>query len=312
MEPAVLYLTSLSQVMALTGTGIGELTSTLGGLSGWTDSGGNPTQSGHGSQLYQDGSTYYWFWTDGTTVYAQTSTTALPGSWNAKTTLFTKTTIGQAWAAASLWGVCVFRDPNDNTWKALQEGDGSGGYQIGLLTTGSSTLAGATWTPYAGNPLMSLLAPAATWCSHPDVHCNLRGSGTYDLWYHPSYPFDGPGDSLIAHAQSSDLIHWTNLELVLRLNSENFSGLAADQLADPHVYYFNGSCKIYYDIDAEIDIAANVQAATYNNTLANLLVDPPLVTLGAGGPIIPVGLFPSTVRRPSWDYTGSRRAIWSE
>ena len=285
IEPSVLYLSSSSQVMACSSRNIvgsnetGQMTASTP-LGTWSDPGSNPVTvaEAHGNHLLVTGGTYYWFYTDGTTVYYKTSSTAAAGSWSTATsTGVTTSTL----SVSSLWGINVFLDPNDGTWKMFAEGYNGSRYYLYLLTSSSATIPGATWTAYTGNPLSSLLPAAAGEASHANCHPNIMGTGIYSLWYHGSIA--GVIPTFMMYSTSTDLHNWTTPLILLRLNAENFSGTGADQIADPSVVQCGSETIIFYDTDFELIDGGRIEAASYSGTLANLLVDPPSVAFGSTG-----------------------------
>jgi hypothetical protein len=295
IEPCPLYLSSGSQVLAVTGSPSGEnsigiLTATDGGLdsSSWSNVAGNPTVSGgHGSQFYEDVydgvTTFYWFYSDGSTTYYQTSSTGAAGSWGSSaSTGITVSGIDQSWASSSLWSQMIFRDANDSTWKCLQGGYNGTQYQTGLLTSGQTSFSSAisNWTAYSGNPLTTLAVASGAEASIGCVLQNLAGSGIYSIWYHITLSSSVVLPTMLCYSTSTNLETWTTPYLLMRPGPDTFSSgtVGADQVADARVAQMGSTAALYYDTDAELTAYGAVNVATYPGTLANVLVDPPVIS----------------------------------
>ena len=285
IEPAFVYIDANHQKMFLTArtpssptVQIGLEVASDGGLGTWSDGGSNPVANpANGANVVKDGSTYYLFYTDLTTLFYKTTTDFITFSAATNTGISTASITN----CINIYNPCVFFDPKSNTYKLFIEGKDSVQYRTYQFTSGSSTLAGATWTiANGGNPLTSLAMRTGGGFSRMRLLYNQLGDNTWDAWYHASA--EGFGPSHILHSRSTDTINWTTPDVVMQLETENFSGTAADQVADVDFpFYLNGATRLYYDINYNLtNYAGSITYATYQGTIAQVLTDPPAISFG--------------------------------
>jgi hypothetical protein len=155
-----------------------------------------------------------------------------------------------------------WKKPGENKWLSLQEfGMFGRTYQIFLY----SSQDGLAWKLENGGKPVSGLQPVAGAPVSGPAFASIEGvlrpkgaDGRYSLWYHAT---NGTGltPSDIFHAYSSDLVHWTDLELVV---SHTGSGDEFDQAADPHPVVVGRRAWMFFDGEKNPAAQCHVMAVT--------------------------------------------------
>jgi hypothetical protein len=261
---------------------IGYATSTDGDT--WAKYGSNPVVGtvAAASCVISDGSTgYIMYYTDSysaggvATLWRRTSADGI--SWGSPTAVLAS--VASTWldGISNSW---VLRE-SATDWKMLVEGSTGSPpihYKLGLFTSSD----GITWSAYGSNPLTSLQLTSGGSASGAWFD---KVNGVYRVWYHVSCKDFGP--SSLAYAESTDLHTFTikgGGDPVFFLAGETFSGVAADQVADPALVEANGVTKFYYDVDRNgggAGLDARIDQITYPTTLAVLLQDLPWLSPAA-------------------------------
>ena len=180
------------------------------------------------SFVFKNGSTYYFYGSDGTSYERFHSSDGL--KWN-----FDRFGIlpvnGNGWESQYAGNIDVWI--SNGTWYALHEAEGPK-WTIGLATSSD----GLTWTEYAGNPVIGGSAKGG--CSDPEMH---RVGNTYAAWVHcGGLPTD------IFLATSTDLHTWTiqHFGQLIRMTPDEGVASPQGQVADPTLVEVGTSTYLYY------------------------------------------------------------------
>ena len=193
----------------------------------WTQYSGNPLVSGHSAgRIFKNGATYHAYWGAGTndiTASIDHYTSSDGVNWTLANTAVLSVGAAGTWESTQIYGLCVAQIDANGTWWGLYSANNSNS----ILMTGVATSPdGATWTKYAGNPVLInfidpyILKSGSTFYAWGDTTIYGQGGGT---------PNEFPTN--FARTSSTDLINWTPPIPVLQ-RTDTWEGLGNNSQVD--------------------------------------------------------------------------------